>query len=141
MEWKENFYENDEVVLATSSKKGEPNAIVVIFLGFVEDKLLIADCQMDKTITNIKENKNVAIVSKYIRILGTAEVFSSGKYLDLCVEKCEGYEVKNAIVIDVDSVFDLDELELLYESKDKKEKETSPKPKTVKKKTTTKTKK
>lgn len=128
MEWKEYFSIMEELILATASKKGEPNAIVVISMGLEKDKLIIADCQMDKTIKNIKENNKVAIVSNYHRILGTAEIFKSGKYYDICVEECEGYEVKNAVVVDIESVFNLDKLEVVYEKK----------PKSTKTKTTTK---
>ena len=54
MNWKENFKEGKELILATSSKDNLPNANIVISLGFIGDKLLIADCQMKTTIQNLK---------------------------------------------------------------------------------------
>lgn len=55
-EWKKEFEEGKEVVLVTCSRDAEPNANIVISLGFINGKILIADCQMDRTIKNLKEN-------------------------------------------------------------------------------------
>ncbi|MFH1780250.1 MAG: hypothetical protein ABH803_03885 [Candidatus Micrarchaeota archaeon] len=44
MNWREGFAESKELVLATCFKDCTPNAIVVMSLGFVDEKLLIADC-------------------------------------------------------------------------------------------------
>jgi hypothetical protein len=117
MGWKEYFYDGCEMVLATSSKKGETNAIVVFSLGFEGDKLLIPDFEMEKTIENIKENDKIAIIADYYRILGKAKVFKSGKYYDLAIKKTEDSSLKNIIVIDVDSVFDMYNYEILFEKK------------------------
>jgi len=70
MDWKNNFKKGKEIILATSSIKGIPNANIVISLGFVDDKLLVANCQMSNTIKNLKENKNICIVGGYFRIKG-----------------------------------------------------------------------
>jgi predicted pyridoxine 5'-phosphate oxidase superfamily flavin-nucleotide-binding protein len=108
--WKDNFKKGKEIVLATSSKEGIPNANIVISLGFVDDKLLVADCQMHTTIKNLKENPNVCVIGGYFKLKGTAEIFSSGKYFDLCVKENKDYKVKNAILISVKEVFDLDKV-------------------------------
>ncbi|MBW2995262.1 pyridoxamine 5'-phosphate oxidase family protein, partial [Candidatus Woesearchaeota archaeon] len=92
--------------LATCSKD-KPNANIVISLGFIDDKLLIADCQMKNTIRNLKENNKICAVAGYFRLNGSVEIYSSGKYFDLCAKKSEGYEVKNAILINIEGVFDL----------------------------------
>ncbi len=115
MNWKENFEEGQELVLATCSSQGKPNANVVISLGFLEGKLLIADCQMRTTISNMQENNKIAVIGKYCRILGTVEIFTSGQYFDKCVEKSKEYKVKNAIVIDIKEVFDLDKIEKIIQ--------------------------
>jgi len=110
MDWKDNFKKGKEVILATSSKDNIPNANIVISLGFVDDKLLIANCQMRNTIKNLKENPNICVIGGYFRLKGTVEIFSSGKYFDLCVKENKDYEVKNAILISVKEVFDLDKV-------------------------------
>jgi predicted pyridoxine 5'-phosphate oxidase superfamily flavin-nucleotide-binding protein len=113
MDWKNNFKEGKEITLATSSKDGVPNANIVISLGLVDDKLLVANCQMTNTIKNLKENQNICVVSGYFRIKGTVEIFSSGKYFDICVQKSKGYSVKNAILITINEVFDLDKVKVV----------------------------
>jgi len=109
--WKDYFAEGKEIILATSSKEGKPNANIVISLGIVDGKyVLIADCQMDTTIKNLKENPYACLVGGYFRIKGGAEIFTSGKYFDVCVKKSEGYEVKHAILVQIEEVFDLDKV-------------------------------
>jgi hypothetical protein len=95
--------------LATSSKEGLPNANIVISLGLVDDKLLLADCQMSTTIKNLQENKTICVIGGYCRIKGEVEIFSSGKYFDICAQESKGYTVKNAILISIHDVFDLNE--------------------------------
>ena len=101
--------------MATSSKNGEPNAIIAVSLGFMDDKLIFADCHMKNTIKNLKENPLISVVGGYYRINGKVELFQKGKYFDYCVEKSEGYTVKNAVVVNVNSVFELDKMETIYE--------------------------
>jgi hypothetical protein len=113
MTWQDKFAEGKELVLATCSKQAEPNANIVISLGFVDDKLLIADCQMKNTIKNLQENNKICIIAGYYRLAGSVEIHSSGKYFDLCVKKSEGYKVKNAILVNIDSVFDLDKQKVI----------------------------
>ena len=114
MNWKENFKEGKKLVLATCSKSNNPNANIVISLGFIDDKLLIADCQMEITIKNLKKNKKIAVISSYYRINGIVEIFSSGKYFDICVEKSKDYKVKNAILVNIEKVFDLGKQKIIF---------------------------
>ncbi len=107
MSWKDNFKEGEEIILATCSKDGNPNANIVISLGFVDGRLLVADCQMITTIKNLKENPKICVVGGYYRLEGNVKIYSSGKYFDLCVEKNKEYKVKNAILVKVKKVFDL----------------------------------
>jgi hypothetical protein len=105
--WKNFFNEGKELVLATCSKKAKPHANIVISLGFIDGELLVADCQMKTTARNLRENREVCIVGGYYRLKGKVKLFSSGKYFDLCVKKSKGYKVNNAILVDVEEVFDL----------------------------------
>ncbi len=111
--WKNNFKEGKELVLATSSRSGNPNANVVISLGFFHDKLLIADCQMVTAIKNLKENPRICVIGGYFRIKGHVEIFSSGKYFEMCVQKNKEYKVRNAVVIEVKEVFDLNKVKIV----------------------------
>ena len=113
MVWKNSFKEGNEIILATSSKSGIPNANIVISLGLIDEKLLVANCQMNNTIRNLKENKYICVVGGHIRVKGSVEILSSGKYFDLCVSKSKGYTVKNAILISVKEVFDLDKVKII----------------------------
>ena len=110
MTWKEAFEKGKELILATCSKEAEPNANIVISLGFVDDKLLIANSQMETTIKNLKATKNICIVSGYYRLKGSVEIFDSGKYLDICNKTDKKYPTKNAILITIKEVFDLDKV-------------------------------
>lgn len=68
----------------------------------------------EKTIKNLKENPHICLVGGYFRIKGKAEIFSSGKWLSLCVKENKNYQVKHAILISVESVFDLDKVKVVF---------------------------
>ncbi|MBS3118523.1 pyridoxamine 5'-phosphate oxidase family protein [Candidatus Woesearchaeota archaeon] len=116
MIWKDAFKEGNEIVLTTASKTGVPRAIVVSSLGFSKDKLLIGICQMKKSFENLKENPAVSLVAikhkEYYMITGKTEIFSSGKYFEIAVErsrKCPPIP-HHVLVIDIKEVFDLDKI-------------------------------
>ncbi len=111
MSWKANFKKGKPVVLATASKQGVPNANIVISLGFVDNKLLVADCQMRTTIKNLKTNPRLSVIGGKIRLKGKAKIFSAGKYFNLCVKANPNYQVRHAILITIQKVFDLDKVE------------------------------
>ena len=108
MKWQNNFASGRKLILATASKNGLPNANIVISLGMVGNRLLVADCQMKTTIKNLKANKNICVIGGYFRARGKVQIFSSGKYFDLGVKKSKGYKVRHAILINISQVFDLD---------------------------------
>ena len=114
MSWKKVFKKGQELILSTCSKDGEPNINIVISLGFYDDKLLIADALMKATIENLSENNKICVFAKsdnlYYRIKGTVEIFNSGKYFDICNEADKQFPTKNAILISVEEVFDLDKI-------------------------------
>ncbi len=114
MNWKESFEEGKELILATCSKDCKPNANIVISLGFLDGKLLIADCQMKTTIENLKQNNKICVIGGYYRIKGTVEIFTSGKYFNFCSSKVKEYKVKNAVVVNISEVFDLDKLQKIF---------------------------
>ena len=108
MSWKEFFEKGKELVLATCSKDCNPNANIVISLGFVDGKLLIADSQMQTTLKNLQEIKKICVVAGYHRLKGNVKIFNDGKFYDLCNKFDKKYPTKNAIVISIEEVFDLD---------------------------------
>ncbi len=114
MSWKNAFKLGQNIVLTTCSKENHPHAIVVTSKGFVEDRLLINACQMDTTLINIKKSGLVCIVAKfndeYYRIKGVARIYSSGRYFDIAVVRNKFPPVKHAIVIEINEVFDLDQV-------------------------------
>lgn len=118
MSWKNALKQGQEIVLTTSSKDGKPNAIVVVSRGFIEGKLLINDCQMNRTIKNIKSNSFVCLVVKYnkeyYRIKGKTKSYTAGKYFQEAVKREISYQVKNAIVVEIKEVFDLDKVKRVY---------------------------
>jgi len=112
MAWKNALKERQNIILATSSKDGNPRAIVIVSLGFVDDKLLIGACQMRKSLENIKENSRVSIAAikdnEYYRIDGRATIYLKGRYLDIAIKRSSPPLPKAAILIDIKEVFDLD---------------------------------
>jgi hypothetical protein len=102
-----------EIILSTTSKSGIPNANIVLSLGMIDDKILVADCQMDGTMHNLQENSNICVIGKYIRVKGTAQIHSNGKYFDLATENVPDFKVKHAILITINEVFDLDKIEAI----------------------------
>lgn len=113
MDWKDNFKEGKKLILSTCSKEGIPNANIVISLRFIDNKLLVADCQMKTTIKNLKENPQICVIGGYYRLKSGVEIFSSGKYFDRCAQKNKEHKVKNAILIKIEEVFDLDKVRML----------------------------
>jgi hypothetical protein len=114
MKWQNAFAEGKELVLSTVSKKGAPNSIIVVSLGFEKGKLLVADCQMIATIKNLEKNSNVCIVSGYFKMKGQAKIYPKGRYFEICRKKTKKYEVKNAIVISAKEIYNLDKIKRIF---------------------------
>ena len=112
MSYQNVFKKGQELFLSTCSANCEPHANIVISLGFHDDKLLVADAQMATTIKNLSENKKICVIAKadgmYYRIKGDVEIFNSGKHFDICKNADKKNPVRNAILITVNEVFDLD---------------------------------
>ncbi len=117
MTWKDAFSQGREIIFTTSSLTGRPNSVVVISQGFVDGKLLVAACQMGRTLKNLEENPLVCAVGirkkEYYRINGRARLSASGKYFRAVVERNDGPgvpSVKKAIAVSVKEVYDLDKV-------------------------------
>lgn len=112
MAWKDVLKERQNIVFATSSKDGNPRAIVVVSLGFVDKKLLIGAYEMKRSLENIKGNSKVSIVAikcdEYYRINGMPTIYSGGKYLEIAIKRSNPPLPKAAILVDIKEVFDLD---------------------------------
>lgn len=112
MSWKNAFQKGQELVLATCSKDNIPNANIVLSMGIIDNKLLVADSQMDTTLKNLQDTKKICIFTKkdnkYYKVKGEAEIYNSGKYMDICNQSDKKYPTKNAILVTIKEVFDLD---------------------------------
>jgi predicted pyridoxine 5'-phosphate oxidase superfamily flavin-nucleotide-binding protein len=77
---KEMFQKQQDVVLATASKEGIPNVVVVGAKKIIdEETILISDQYFDKTLANMKENPQAAVT---------------------VWEKTEGYQIKGTVTIE-----------------------------------------
>lgn len=113
LKWKNYFKNGKKIIICTATKEGWPNGIIVISLGFVDSQLLMADCQMKKTIINFKENNNVCAIGGYFKIIGQTKIFSQGKYFARATKKSKGDKVKQAILIKFKKLIDLDKNKIL----------------------------
>jgi hypothetical protein len=117
MTWKNNFEKGKEIILSSASKSAVPNANVVMSLGFDDDELVVANCQMNNTIKNLKENNFICVLGGYFRLVGSVEIYSSGSLFDKAVlNSDEDYPVKEILIITIDSVFDLDKGKFVFNS-------------------------
>ena len=123
MDWKKYFDNGKELIVSSSSKDSTPNANIVVSHGFHGDGLLIADCQMKTTIKNLIENPIVCVVGGgYLRLMGSVEIFSSGEYVDIIKARDESiasgeYSIHHAILINIDSVYDLDKSQMVFQAR------------------------
>ena len=110
-----DIFENEPYhQLATSSKSGIPN-ICNIGAKFIRDdgKIVVVDNYMRKTIENLKENSEVAILvrreKESYQIKGVARYVNSGEEYkegrDWMKSKGDKYPAKGAVIIEVDSVY------------------------------------
>ena len=105
------------IALATASKDGKPDLICVECCGLFDNKILIADCQFNKTLLNLKDNSQVSIMisngKDYFQIKGKAEYFTSGKWFDKVTKINEGteYKPKGALLVSCEEIYDLNKCE------------------------------
>ncbi|MFC1728376.1 pyridoxamine 5'-phosphate oxidase family protein [Nanoarchaeota archaeon] len=104
--------EENPVAIATVTEGNKPNVIGVAYVKVVsDDQLVITDNYMKKTIDDIQENNNVCLVCwdsdmNGCKLIGTAEYFTEGKWLDFVKNLEENKEepAKGAILVTVTRV-------------------------------------
>ncbi len=105
--------EGKNIFLATSSKNAVPNPVTVESCGLADDKILIADCHLGKTLANLKENDKVSVLAtdnkEYFQIKGTAEYQTKGKHFDKISKDLEGtgYTAKGIVIVSCSEIYDL----------------------------------
>lgn len=78
---------------------------------------------MKTTIKNLIENPKVCVVGGgYLRLMGSVGVFSSGEYVDIIKSRDESiasgeYPIGHAILINIESVYDLDKSQMVFQAK------------------------
>ncbi|MEK6918076.1 MAG: pyridoxamine 5'-phosphate oxidase family protein [Nanoarchaeota archaeon] len=78
--------EKNPVAISTSSKNGTPNISVAAFLKIKDEKIIITNNYMKKTIDNIKENPKISLAVwddkwKGYKIDGLAEYSESEEWI------------------------------------------------------------
>jgi len=108
-----DFLKKNEVVFLGTCAGGAPRVCIVAPWEFSEDKIIVADCEMGNTNKNIKDNKNVFILScdknsmdDWIKISGTADYESSGDLFEKVRADVasDGYVCKGVITIGLESI-------------------------------------
>jgi len=110
-----DIFENETYhQLATSTKEGKPNICNIGGKYIREDgKIVIVDNFMKKTIKNIQENPEIAILirkeKEAYQIKGTASYFIEGEEYEEAFKwmklKGDKYPAKGAIIVTVHSVY------------------------------------
>lgn len=99
-------------LIATSSKDLIPNVIYFKYVKCLDDeRLLLGDNKMDKTLKNLLENPAISILfedkeKRAYQIKGTAEYFTEGEYYEEIQNWCESRLArKGAVVVTVTEVY------------------------------------
>ena len=98
--------------VATASKTGKPNVSAKGLRIFDDEHVLFADVSSPRTIANIKENPQVAVICldaatrKGCRIWGRGEIISSGELFDKVAAELasRNMKVKNVVKISMEEV-------------------------------------
>ena len=104
--------EGNPIALATIDERGRPYIIAITCYKVIgRDKLLLCDTYMKKTLDNIQNNSNVALVAwsknyEGYQFFGKAEYYRDGELFHLCKKlKAEkGLPCKGALLIKVDKI-------------------------------------
>lgn len=112
----EIFSKWKELVISTSSLKWEPHSVIAISIWIIWERLVIANCQMKKTVENLKNNPQVSIISWYFRLKWEVKIFDEWKYFEICEKEntWTWYTPKNAIVVTIKEVINLDTWEKIF---------------------------
>ena len=102
--------EKATIAVATVNSEGRPHNIAIMNAKVKDEKVIITDVCMKKTIENIKDNKNISLVlwegEKGWRIDGKAEYHDSGEHLDFVksLPGNKGFSPKGALVINIEDI-------------------------------------
>ncbi len=103
--------EKNPVALSTINREGKPYVIAVAYVKVKDDKIIITDNYMGRTIDNLKSCPNVSLVVwdkqwKGYNIQGRAEYFDKGEFLDFVksLKENENEPCKGAIVIEINEI-------------------------------------
>lgn len=109
------FIESNVLALSSVDRNGHPHNIAVAYCKVEGDKIIVSNTHIHKAIENIKTNPHVSLAvwnkdwektCVGFEILGQATNYESGEWLDF-VKKLpdnEGYDIKSAIVIEVQNI-------------------------------------
>lgn len=95
------------VAVATIDNENKPHNIAIIYSKIIDNKIVITNNFMKKTIENIKNNSNISLVfwknERGWRIDGNAEYYDSGKWLEFVKSLKENKDmpVRGAVVINI----------------------------------------
>jgi uncharacterized pyridoxamine 5'-phosphate oxidase family protein len=108
-----SLLENNPISIATTDGE-QPNIAVAAYARVVDDKLLITDNYMSKTVKNLTDNNSVAIAAfdknwQGVKIIGKAEYAANGKYYDFVKDMPEnnGEPVKGVIIVSPEKVYSI----------------------------------
>jgi len=104
--------ENNPVSFSTIMAEVKPNIIGVACVKVVSEKeIVITDNYMSQTLKDIAFNKNVCLLvwnkeMKGYKIIGQAEYFNSGKWVDFVknLDDNKGLPAKGAILITIEKI-------------------------------------
>jgi len=103
--------EENPMALATIDNEGNPYCIVIACVKIKDNKIVITNNYMNKTLKNIQDNNKVCLVvwdnnMNGYQFVGEAEYFEEGKWLDFvkAIEENKDEPCKGAIVIEINEI-------------------------------------
>lgn len=110
-----NLIENNALAFATVDEERTPHCIAVGFAKVYGDRILVTDNFINKSIVNLKNNKNVALAvwsrnwednCKGYELKGDAEYCIDGEWYEIIKKMPEnkGFPAKGAILITVNEI-------------------------------------
>ena len=105
----------DSKALATLSRDGVINVVPVSSMKIIEDKIVLVNYFMEKTLENILSNDNIALVAwsemAGYQVKGKVEYRTSGDTFDMVTnwirETIPGRVVKGVLIIEPAEVYDI----------------------------------
>lgn len=103
--------EENPVALATVDNEGKPYVIAVASVKVKDDKIIVTNNYMKKTIENLKNSPNISLVVwnkdlEGYKIQRVAEYFSEGEFFDFVksLEENRNEPCNGAIVIEINEI-------------------------------------